>query len=146
MAPARAAAGGRYVVREGDTFSSIATAHAVGTHPLRRANPGVGERELRPGMELALPPGAHMTRGEATTSPSPPRTRKQRTWMDRAARLGLGTTRAASQLLAGLLEPAWKRAAGRGRHPESFRWPAPRGWFVRGFGSGRHGAPRSTSG
>jgi murein DD-endopeptidase MepM/ murein hydrolase activator NlpD len=139
ITPPRAVARGRYVVREGDTFSSIATAHAVGTHPLRRANPGVGERELRPGMELALPPEAHMSRGEAAATPSPPRTRKQRTWMDRAARLGLGTTHAASQLLAGLLEPAWKRAAGRGRHPESFRWPAPRGWFVRGFGSGRHG-------
>lgn len=128
----------RYVVREGDTFSSIATAHAVGTHPLQRANPGVGAHELRPGMEIVLPPGAHQTHAEPASTSSPPRTRKQRAWIDRATKLGLGTTRAASQLLAGLIEPAWKRAAGRGRHPESFRWPAPRGWFVRGFGSGRH--------
>lgn len=137
-AAARESAGGRYVVREGDTFSSIADAHGVGTHPLRRANPGVGERGLRAGMELVLPPGARPIRGDAPTSTAPPRTRKQRAWMERAARLGLGTTHAASQILAGLLEPAWKRAAGRGHHPRSFRWPAPRGWFVRGFGSGRH--------
>lgn len=132
------AAAGRVVVREGETFTSIAAAHEVGVHALRRVNPGVGEHALRPGMELALPAGARLGPTQSAQTPSPPRTRKQRAWIERATRLGLGTNRAASQILAGLFEPAWKRAAGRGRHPESFRWPAPRGWFVRGFGSGRH--------
>ena len=143
LATARAVAetGGQHVVRDGETFSSIASAAHVGVHALQRVNPGLGERELRAGMTITLPAGARTPPGRtavATGSQAPPRTRKQRAWIARAERLGLGTTRAASQILAGDFETAWKRLAGRGSHPRTFRWPAPRGWFVRGFGSGRH--------
>ncbi|MBI2892859.1 MAG: LysM peptidoglycan-binding domain-containing protein [Deltaproteobacteria bacterium] len=129
---------GRYTIEDGDTFTSIAARHGVGAHALVRVNPGIDERELRAGMEIALPADARAPAGR----PEPrarPLGKAQRRWVSRAERLGLGTTRAASALLAGALEPAWIRLAGPGRPPRTFRWPIRRGWFVRGFGSGTHG-------
>jgi murein DD-endopeptidase MepM/ murein hydrolase activator NlpD len=59
---------------------------------------------------------------------------------ERAERLGLGTNKAAGQLLRGHPEPAWVRAAGGGaKLPGTLRFPVTRGWFVRGFGSGAGG-------
>ena len=59
---------------------------------------------------------------------------------ERAERLGLGTNKAAGQLLRGHPEPAWVRAAGgSAKLPGTLRFPVSRGWFVRGFGSGAGG-------
>lgn len=63
----------------------------------------------------------------------------QRAAKARAARLGLGTRRAAARLLAGKVEPAWVRAAGSAAPPSVLRQPLAKGWFVRGFGSGAGG-------
>ena len=118
LAAARAAVApaAQHVVREGETFSSIATVSHVGVHALQRVNPGVGERDLRPGMTLVLPEGAtrvsHDTITTADGGAAPPRSRKQRAWIARAERLGMGTTRAASQILAGIFDPAWKPDVG----------------------------------
>lgn len=58
---------------------------------------------------------------------------------ERADRLGLGTRRVASMLLAGRADPRWKKAAGGDQAPGTLRFPVAKGWFVRGFGSGTGG-------
>ena len=66
--------------------------------------------------------------------------RTDRKARERAERLGLGTSKAAGQLLRAHPEEAWVRAAGGGaRLPGTLRFPVTRGWFVRGFGSGEGG-------
>ncbi len=57
-----------------------------------------------------------------------------------AERLGLGTRKAAGELLRGRVEARWIRAAGgTGRLPGTLRWPVVKGWYVRGYGSGEGG-------
>ncbi|MEM7448133.1 MAG: M23 family metallopeptidase [Myxococcota bacterium] len=63
----------------------------------------------------------------------------QRRSLRRAQQLGLGTTRAARQLLAGRVEPRWIQAAGGSRFPGTLQWPVRHGWITRGFGSGEGG-------
>lgn len=59
----------------------------------------------------------------------------------RAERLGLGTVKAAAQLLAGRAEPQWIRAAGAPTKtlPGTLRFPVDKGYIVRAFGSGMGG-------
>jgi murein DD-endopeptidase MepM/ murein hydrolase activator NlpD len=57
----------------------------------------------------------------------------------RADELGLGTRHTAAMLLAGRVEPRWKKAAGGDEAPGTLRFPVVKGWFVRGFGSGAGG-------
>ena len=57
----------------------------------------------------------------------------------RAARLGLGTRRAAGELLAGRVSDAWLRSTGDAKPPGVLKFPVAKGWFVRGFGSGAGG-------
>jgi hypothetical protein len=66
---------------------------------------------------------------------------RRKVLLERAARLGLGDRRAASQLLVGVVEPAWRAevernaTAGDGR----LQWPVSAGWYGRGYGSGEGG-------
>gem|GEM_PF-5168077 len=57
----------------------------------------------------------------------------------RAERLGLGTRRAAGELLAGRVSDAWLRSVGSEKAPSTLKFPVAKGWFVRGFGSGAGG-------
>jgi len=58
----------------------------------------------------------------------------------RAQRLGLGSRRAASLLLTGVLSPEWIDEANRGpRGDGTLTWPVKDGWFGRGYGSGESG-------
>jgi murein DD-endopeptidase MepM/ murein hydrolase activator NlpD len=57
----------------------------------------------------------------------------------RAERLGLGTRRAAGELLAGRVQESWLRSTGDAKPPAVLKFPVARGWFVRGFGSGAGG-------
>jgi murein DD-endopeptidase MepM/ murein hydrolase activator NlpD len=59
----------------------------------------------------------------------------------RAERLGLGSVKAAGQLLAGRAEPHWIRAAGAPTNtlPGTLRFPVDKGHIVRAFGSGMAG-------
>jgi murein DD-endopeptidase MepM/ murein hydrolase activator NlpD len=59
--------------------------------------------------------------------------------LDRAHRLGLGTRRAAGQLLRGQVSARWLAAAGGERLPGTLRWPVTNGRYVRGFASGEGG-------
>jgi murein DD-endopeptidase MepM/ murein hydrolase activator NlpD len=64
----------------------------------------------------------------------------RRAALDRARRLGLGDRRAASTLLGGLVQPAWRVEAERGRKSDgTLLWPVRSGWFGRGYGSGSGG-------
>jgi murein DD-endopeptidase MepM/ murein hydrolase activator NlpD len=53
--------------------------------------------------------------------------------------LGLGTLRAAGSLLSGRAEVRWVAATGGTKSPSLLRFPVAKGWFVRGFGSGKGG-------
>ena len=53
--PARPRASRTHVVRDRETFSSIARQHGVGVAALRAANPSVRPERLRPGQSLAIP-------------------------------------------------------------------------------------------
>lgn len=44
-----------YVVKSGDTFASIATAHGTSATAIQAANPGVNPRRLQIGQKLVLP-------------------------------------------------------------------------------------------
>jgi murein DD-endopeptidase MepM/ murein hydrolase activator NlpD len=57
----------------------------------------------------------------------------------RAERLGLGTRRAAGELLAGRVAENWLRSTGDTKPPSTLKFPVAKGWFVRGFGSGAGG-------
>lgn len=60
IADAKAAAaslpGGRYKVRQGDTFWAVAERFGVSPARIAKANPGIKPRSLRPGMTLEIPP------------------------------------------------------------------------------------------
>lgn len=56
---------------------------------------------------------------------------------DRAARLGLGTRRLASQLLTGPADPRWVEEAAAADDGPSLAWPVPAGRLWRGFTPGR---------
>lgn len=57
----------------------------------------------------------------------------------RAQQLGLGTRRAAGELLAGRVAESWLRSTGDAKAPTTLKFPVAKGWFVRGFGSGAGG-------
>ena len=62
----------------------------------------------------------------------------------RADELGLGTIPAANELIGGRPRPEWVEAAGTEDDVvDTLRWPVPRGWFVRGYGSGEGGYHRA---
>jgi murein DD-endopeptidase MepM/ murein hydrolase activator NlpD len=87
---------------------------------------------------LAAAEGTFMSfarsRGMATAE------RMRRAAADRADRLGLGTRRAASQLLVGQVDPAWRMEAEQGRAWDGrLLWPVKNGGFGRGYGSGAGG-------
>src|SRR6185437_11255446 len=46
-----------YIVREGDTMTSIALQHRLSLEALETANPDVNANEIRPGQRLNLPSG-----------------------------------------------------------------------------------------
>lgn len=74
--------------------------------------------------------------------PTPtPGERLRRAALERAHRLGLGDRRAASSLLRGLVEPAWRAEAERAPRTRdgALLWPIRSGWFGRGYGSGTGG-------
>jgi hypothetical protein len=71
-----------------------------------------------------------LTRGE----------RVHRAARERAERIDLGDRRAASLLLTGVVEPAWRAEAERGQASDgTLLWPVRSGWFGRGYGSGSGG-------
>jgi hypothetical protein len=66
---------------------------------------------------------------------------RRKVLLERAARLGLGDRRAASNLLVGVVEPAWRAEVERAAAPGDgqFTWPVHEGWYGRGYGSGAGG-------
>jgi murein DD-endopeptidase MepM/ murein hydrolase activator NlpD len=104
----------------------------IGLHSPRVAQLGSRSKgAMRGGSYTALAP----------SRPTPtPGERQRRSALDRAARLGLGDRRAASDLVRGLVAPAWRAAADRsGPSDGRLLWPVRGGWFGRGFGSGTGG-------
>jgi murein DD-endopeptidase MepM/ murein hydrolase activator NlpD len=58
----------------------------------------------------------------------------------RAKRIGLGSRKAASSLLTGMVAPEWAAEAERGpKGNGQLTWPVKDGWFGRGYGSGESG-------
>jgi len=85
---------------------------------------------VRSSMFLSLPP----SRPSARTSAWQVAARA------RAERLGLGDRRAASNLLLGQVEPAWRAEAEHEHAGDgTLEWPVADGWFGRGYGSGMGG-------
>ncbi|MGB0678784.1 MAG: M23 family metallopeptidase [Polyangiales bacterium] len=69
-------------------------------------------------------------------------TARQKRISHRADALGLGSAKAAQQLLSGTLTPAWHealRAHFGTQEPETLRWPVDDGYYGRGYGSGSGG-------
>ena len=60
-------AGQDYIVKSGDTFSSLATTFGVSVRAIQAANPGVEPTRLRPGQTLHIPPPT--AAGQAPTLP-----------------------------------------------------------------------------
>ncbi len=83
-AGAAPAPSGRYVVRRGDTLSSVARAFGVSVQALLAANPGLSERDLQVGRELVFG-GAGGAQPPRPPRPGPEQRRVQVSVDDRAA-------------------------------------------------------------
>ncbi|MEM6961846.1 MAG: hypothetical protein AAF550_08910, partial [Myxococcota bacterium] len=89
-------------------------------HPLLR---GLSEGAGQPfGSSKIQQPRSRWRAGTETLPPSARYSKMQRRSLRRAQQLGLGTTRAARQLLAGRVEPRWIQAAGGSRFPGTLQW------------------------
>lgn len=126
-------------VAPGETVWHLANAFQVSVSELMAANGLSAEQvtQLREGARLFIPGVTEDRSGRVRRRES----ETQRRSRPVAERIGLGTRRAASQLLGGRVKPAWLRAAGgrRGRLPGWLRWPVTNGRYVRGYGSGEGG-------
>jgi LysM repeat protein len=59
-----------YVVKAGDTFTSIATANGTSVKAIQTANPKADPRRLKIGQKLVLPPPTPVTPSVAPTTPA----------------------------------------------------------------------------
>ncbi len=137
--------GFRHTVAAGETIWDLSRSFGVGVGEIMAANrmDRAEAGALREGDTLFIP-GVSSDGGSG-----PPRRRervlsaRQREALASAARLGLGSHGAGSDLLHGRVRAEWLRAASRGtargRTAGTLRWPVANGWFVRGFGSGEGG-------
>jgi murein DD-endopeptidase MepM/ murein hydrolase activator NlpD len=128
----------RHTLAPGETIWDLAHAFHVSTAEIMSANGLTPEevRRLREGQTLRIPGVTKREDGKVRRSLSP----RQRRAQARARRLGLGTRRAAKQLLHGRTKKRWIEAAGgQARFPGTLRWPVTNGWYVRGYGSGAGG-------
>jgi murein DD-endopeptidase MepM/ murein hydrolase activator NlpD len=126
-------------VRPGENVWTLANAFGVTVGQILAANRLEDDAALREGTRLFIPGVTRDASGNVRRRLS----RAQEAALRYGRRIGLGTRHAAHELLAGRIEPRWRRAASRGwrrgRVPGTLRWPIPRGWYVRGFGSGEGG-------
>jgi murein DD-endopeptidase MepM/ murein hydrolase activator NlpD len=133
---ARRGRGITHRLRSGETIWDLARRYQVSVSELMSANGlTVGAvRGLQENAEVFIP-GVTETARVHTRRLTPAQLRDR----GRAHRLGLGTRRAASQLLRGQVADRWMTAAGGARLPGTLRWPVTHGRYVRGFGSGEGG-------
>jgi len=126
-------------VAPGETVWDLANAFRVSVSEIMAAN-GMSPEQvtaLREGARLFIPGVTEDRSGRVQRRES----EVQRRARPIARRIGLGTRRAASDLLRGRVKPVWLRAAGgrRDRTPGWLRWPVTNGRYVRGYGSGEGG-------
>lgn len=137
--PEAKARGVEHRMERGETVWDLANRFQVSVAEIMAAN-HLGPDEvtkLREGSKVFIPGVLRDKKGLAKREPTP--SQKRATGMGQ--RLGLGTRKAASELLSGRVQPAWLRAAGGrpNRLLGTLRWPVAKGWFTRGFGSGEGG-------
>jgi hypothetical protein len=70
-----------YIVKPGDTFSSIARRNGIPLEALQAANPGIPPSALSVGIKLVIPAGMPVT-GEPTPTPAPLLVRQARCWSE----------------------------------------------------------------
>ncbi|MDH5670751.1 MAG: M23 family metallopeptidase [Myxococcales bacterium] len=101
-----------------------------GAHTQQLTGRGIMQRLPLPDFQILAPIRSRQTAAQL----------KRRGALLHAMKLGLGSRRAASLLLAGTLPPEWIAAADKQRDRDgTLDWPVPQGWFVRGYGSGLDG-------
>ncbi len=123
---------------KGETIWDLAYAFGVSVAEIMTANSLSREdaTSLMEGMELLIPGVEEDRSGRIRRRPSA----RERRAAILARRLGLGTRQVAGQLLRGVVERRWLRAAGGSKRlPGTLRWPVTNGWFTRGYGSGEDG-------
>lgn len=128
-----------HVLAPGETVWDLARMFSVSVSEIMAANRldknevtllRDGQKIFIPGAERDIKTGRVRKRGVSA---------RQKHAMTRALSLGLGTRKAAGQLLHGHVKASWKRAAGGDSLPGTLRWPVTNGWYVRGYGSGEGG-------
>lgn len=128
-----------HVLTPGETVWDLARTFGVSVSEIMAANRldknevtllRDGQKIFIPGAERDIKTGRIRKRGVSA---------RQKHALARAASLGLGTRKAAGQLMRGQVRPAWQRAAGGDTMPGTLRWPVTNGWYVRGYGSGEGG-------
>ena len=128
------------VVR-GENIWDIARAFQVSMSEIMAAN-GLSSDSaatLKAGTRLLIP-GVEEDKGGRLRRIKTKMSARERRAALVAERLGLGTRKAAGELLHGRVKARWIRAAGSARRlPGTLRWPVVNGWFVRGYGSGEGG-------
>lgn len=125
-------------VSRGESVWEIARTFQVSTAEIMAANGMTPEEavSIRDGQRIFLPGVEDAGGGRVRRKQS---ARERRAELV-AKRLGLGSLRAAGQLLHGHVEPRWiKAAGGKSALAGTLRWPVAQGWFVRGYGSGQGG-------
>lgn len=135
---ARTGRGVMHTIAPGETIWDLAGAFQVSVAEIMSAN-RLGQAEasaLSVGARVFIPGVSEDRSGRVRRRMTP----AQRRAATVAARLGLGTRHAASDLYRGIVRREWIRAAGSPtRLPGNLRWPVTNGWFVRGYGSGEQG-------
>ncbi len=128
-----------HVLAPGETVWDLARLFAVSVSEIMAANRldknevtllRDGQKIFIPGAERDITTGKIRKRGVSG---------RQRHALARAASLGLGTRKAAGELLRGRVKASWQRAAGGHRMVGTLKWPVTNGWYVRGYGSGEGG-------
>lgn len=128
---------GTYVVRSGDSLSRIARRFRVSVRDLQRANRLRGTR-IHPGTRLRIP-GRGMGRQYPEGARPQELDESQRQALERAAALGLGSSRVAHSLLTDPPDQAWIDAAGEPERDGTLLAPVEDGVLLRGWGSGAGG-------
>ncbi|MEZ4256695.1 MAG: LysM peptidoglycan-binding domain-containing M23 family metallopeptidase [Polyangiales bacterium] len=126
-----------HVLAKGETVWDLASRFQVSVAEIMSANALDASRVtgLRDGTKLFIPGVTEDKQGHVRRERSASQERAE----DAAKRLGLGTRKAAGELLSGRLRPEWIRAAGGTTTPRTLKWPVTNGTYVRGYGSGEGG-------
>ncbi len=128
----------RYVVSLGLVLASAGLGIIVAFSLLHPPASGTLLHLPAPRKAAAAPRSNASPKKQGTAKPLSLKRTQRLEAQQRSKRLGLGSYYAAGKLLAGDVHPEWlKEAKAHAGIPSDLNWPVPKGWFGRGYASGK---------